>query len=215
MNSNKFTSLLAIIIMSSLTFISCKDEKVETEHRSLETETVEMQASRLALEAEAIELERKAKENEARTNSIVGVVKSNNDLSSLVAALKAANLDSILSEPGYYTVLAPSNQAFEKLSPIKRDELMKPENKHRLMEVLQNHVVSGKITSDQMADAIKNNKSGYKVKTITGEELTFTMKGDQYIIKDGYGKKSQVILGNQDASNGIIYLIDTVLMPKQ
>lgn len=215
MNTNKFTSLLAIIIMSSITFISCKDEKVETEHRSLETETMEMQASRLALEAEAIELERKAKENEARTNSIVGVAKSNNDLSSLVAALKAANLDSILSEPGYYTVLAPSNQAFEKLSPIKRDELMKPENKHRLMEVLQNHVVSGKITSDQMADAIKNNKSGYKVKTITGEELTFTMKGDQFIISDGSGKKAQVILGNQEASNGIIYIIDTVLMPKQ
>ncbi len=215
MKSNKLTNILAIVIMSTIAFTSCKDANAEAEQRRLETERIEMEASRQALEAEAVDLERRAKENEARANSIAGIAKNNNELTSLVSALKAANLAFMLTEPGNYTVFAPSNQAFEKLPKAEREELMKPENKQMLTGVLQNHVVSGKITSDQMADAIKNNKSGYKVKTITGEELTFTMKGDQFIINDGSGKKAQVILGNQEASNGIIYIIDTVLMPKQ
>src|SRR5690606_33327469 len=207
MKFNKLSIVLTLLMVFTVALTSCKDEKKEVEEMRLETERIEMEAAK---EAEAEEMAMKTKADEARANSIAGMVMKNNDLTTLVSALKAAELATMLSEPGNYTVFAPSNQAFEKLSQEQRDNLMKPENKEQLKDILQYHVVEGKITSDQLANAIKNNKSGYKVKTVKGDELTFTMSGDQYVIKDGSGKKGQVILGNQEASNGIVYIIDTV-----
>lgn len=212
MKFNKLSIVLVILMCSTMALTSCKDEKKEVEELQLETERMENEAAK---EAEAAEMAMKAKAEEARANSIAGIAMKNNDLTTLVSSLKAADLATMLSEPGNYTVFAPSNQAFEKLTQEQRDDLMKPENKEQLKGILQYHVIEGKITSDQLADAIKNNKSGYKVKTVNGDELTFTMSGDQYVIKDGSGKKGQVILGNQEASNGIVYLIDTVLMAKK
>lgn len=209
----KFKNLsiaLTVLLMSSIALTSCKDDKKEAEMQ-METERVET-----AKKAEQEQMEMKAKEDamkeEARANSIAGMAMNNNDLTTLVSALKAADLATMLSEPGNYTVFAPSNQAFEKLPQKQRDALMMPENKEMLTGVLQYHVIPGKISADQLANAIKSNKGTYKVKTVKGDELTFTMSGDQYIIKDGTGRKAQVILGNQEASNGIVYIIDTVLM---
>lgn len=209
----KFKNLsiaLTVLLMSSIALTSCKDDKKEAEMQ-METERVET-----AKKAEQEQMEMKAKEDamkeEARANSIAGMAMNNNDLTTLVSALKAADLATMLSEPGNYTVFAPSNQAFEKLPQKQLDALMMPENKEMLTGVLQYHVIPGKISADQLANAIKSNKGTYKVKTVKGDELTFTMSGDQYIIKDGTGRKAQVILGNQEASNGIVYIIDTVLM---
>lgn len=92
---------------------------------------------------------------------------------------------------------------------------MLPENKEMLSEVLTYHVVPGVINSEKLAAAIKGANGSYTFKTVTGEELTASMSGDQFVIKDGSGKKAQVILGNVPASNGIIYIIDTVLMAKK
>jgi uncharacterized surface protein with fasciclin (FAS1) repeats len=181
-----------------------------------ETEKVEQEA---AMKAEKEQMEMKAKEeemiNEARENSIAGKAMKNENLSTLVTALQSAELADMLSKPGNYTVFAPSNNAFAKLSKAKLDALMMPENKQMLTNVLQYHVVSGKITSDQLATAIKGANGSYKFKTVTGEELTAMMSGDQFIIKDGSGKKAQVILGNQEASNGIVHVIDAVLLAKK
>ncbi|MEZ4803625.1 MAG: fasciclin domain-containing protein [Gelidibacter sp.] len=213
MKSKKLLVVFTVLIMSSLSFFSCKDEKKEAEKMRMETEKVEMENAKKAEEEQmAMKAKEKAMKEEARNNSIAGKAMKNNDLTTLVSALQAADLATMLSEPGNYTVFAPSNQAFEKLPNKQRDALMLPENKEMLTGVLQYHVIPGKITSDQLAAAIKNNKGSYKVKTVKGDELTFLMSGDQYIIKDGSGKKAQVILGNQEASNGIVYIIDTVLM---
>ncbi|MCK7589003.1 fasciclin domain-containing protein [Subsaxibacter sp. CAU 1640] len=199
-----------------LTFTSCKDEQKEADKARVEAERVEMESAK---KAEQERLEREAKENaakeEARANSITGKAMKNEDLTTLVTALQSADLTNMLSEPGNYTVFAPSNHAFEKLPEKKREELMKPENKQMLKEVLQYHVLPGKISPEQLADAIKNNKGSYKVKTVKGDELTLMMDGDQYVIKDATGKKAQVVLGNQPASNGVVYVIDTVLMSKK
>ena len=213
MKFRKLNIALALLMVSSVAFTSCKDEQKEADKVRVETERVEMETAK---KAETERMEMKAKEDamkeEARANSIAGMAMTNKDLSTLVTALQAADLATMLSEPGNYTVFAPSNHAFEKLSQKQRDALMLPENKEMLTGVLQYHVIPGKITSDQLAAAIKNNKNSYKVKTVKGDELTFSMNGDQYVIKDGTGKKAQVILGNQEASNGIVYIIDTVLM---
>lgn len=216
MKFRKLSIVLSVLMMSTLAITSCKDDKKEAEKMRMETEKVEKEAE---MKAEKEQMEMKAKEDamkeEARANSIAGMAMNNNDLSTLVTALKSADLATMLSEPGDYTVFAPSNQAFQKLPQKQRDALMMPENKQMLTEVLQYHVIPGRITSDKLAAAIKNNKGNYMVKTVKGDELTFTMSGDQYIIKDGSGRKAQVILGNQEASNGIVYIIDTVLMAKK
>lgn len=202
------TALTAFVFMSS-----CEDGKKKEEQMRIETERVEMEAAeeaRMEMEAE----EARMKE-EARANSIAGQAMKNKDLTTLVSALQLAELESMLSEPGEYTVFAPSNQAFEKLTQKQRDELMKPENKQMLTDVLTYHVVQGAITSDKFADAIKGANGSYAFKTVKGDELTAMMNGDQFVIKDATGKKAQVILGNVEASNGRIYIIDTVLMSKK
>ena len=202
-------ALTAFVFMSS-----CEDGKKKEEQMRIETERIENETAQTAkLEAEAAK-EAKIKE-EARANSIAGKAMANADLSTLVGALQAADLATMLSEPGEYTVFAPSNQAFEKLSQKKRDELMMPENKEMLTNVLTYHVVPGIITSDKLATAIKGANGKYTFKTVQGDELTASMNGDQYVIKDASGKKAQVILGNVAASNGIIYVIDNVLMSKK
>ncbi|HLT34099.1 MAG TPA: fasciclin domain-containing protein [Aquaticitalea sp.] len=217
MKLNRLSIVLGVIILCSFTLVSCKDDKKESEQIRLETERVEMENAK---KAEDEKMAMKAKEDElkreeARSNSIAGKAMKNSDLTTLVSALESTDLSTMLSEPGDYTIFAPSNQAFNKLSEKEREELMMPENKERLKNVLQYHMLPGKISSDRLASVIKSNNNSYKVNTVTGEEVTLMMSGDQYIIKDGSGKKAQVILGNQEASNGIIYIIDTVLMAKR
>lgn len=213
----KKSSLFVAAALTAVVFMtSCNDGEKEKEQQRIETERVEMEAAENAkLEMEAKKANEAKLKEEARANSIAGQAMMNKDLSTLAGALQAADLSTMLSEPGEYTVFAPSNQAFEKLPQKKRDELMLPENKEMLSNVLTYHVVPGVITSDKLAAAIKGANGSYTFKTVTGEELTASMKGDQYVIKDGSGKKAQVILGNVPASNGIIYIIDTVLMAKK
>ncbi|WP_246288441.1 fasciclin domain-containing protein [Winogradskyella costae] len=192
---------------------ACNDGKKEEEKMKMEAEKVEMEANQQKeMEDKKMEEERKAMAMEI---SIAGKAMSNEDLTTLVAALKAADLATMLSEPGNYTVFAPSNQAFSKLPEGTVDNLLKPENKESLQGVLQYHVVPGKITSDKLMEAIKGGKGKYTFKTVTGEELTAMMDGDQYVIQDSRGKKAQVVQGNIDASNGIVYIINDVLMAKK
>ena len=210
----KNTSILYAVALTAFVFVSsCEDGKKKEEQMRIETERVEMEAAeeaRMEMEAEEARME-----EEARENSIAGQAMKNEDLTTLVSALQSAELATMLSEPGEYTVFAPSNQAFEKLSQKQRDDLMKPENKQMLSDVLTYHVVKGAITSDKFAAAIKGANGSYAFKTVKGDELTAMMNGDQFVIKDATGKKAQVILGNVEASNGRIYIIDTVLMSKK
>ena len=213
----KKTSILFAAALTAFVFMSsCEDGKKKEQEMKMETERVEMEnAEKAKMEMEVQQAQENKMKEEARANSIAGQAMLNKDLSTLAGALTSADLSTMLSEPGEYTVFAPSNQAFEKLPQKKRDELMMPENKKMLADVLTYHVVPGVITSDKLAAAIKGANGSYTFKTVTGDELTASMNGDQFVIKDGSGKKAQVILGNVEASNGIIHIIDTVLMAKK
>ncbi len=213
----KKTNIFLAVALTAFIFISsCEDGKKQEQQIKMENERIEMEnAEKAQIEMKAQEAKENMLKEEARANSIAGQAMANKDLSTLVGALTAADLATMLSEPGEYTVFAPSNQAFEKLPQKTRDDLMKPENKQILTDVLTYHVVPGVITSDKLAAAIKGANGAYTFKTVKGEELTASMSGDQFVIKDGSGKKAQVILGNVPASNGIIYIIDTVLMAKK
>ena len=204
--------------MAGMLTVACKNEKKDDIQLEGNT-TVEGEISEVSNADGMNDAAMKEKMDEeteaARANSIAGLAQVNADLSSLTMVLQSAQLDTMLMKPGSYTVFAPSNHAFEKLPEKTRQELMLPENKAELTSVLQYHVAPGRITSDKLDMAIKNGGGEYTFKTVNGDELTAMKNGDQIVIKDGRGKKAQVIKGNVEASNGIVYIIDDVLMAKK
>lgn len=136
------------------------------------------------------------------------------DHTTLVAAVKAAGLVETLQSAGPFTVFAPTNTAFHKLPPGTVEALLKPANKDKLTTVLTYHVVPGKISSAALISMIKKNGGTYKAKTVQGGELSFMEKGKNIIIKDEKGGMSKVTIKDVNQSNGVIHVIDTVLLPK-
>ena len=131
----------------------------------------------------------------------------------LVAAVKAAGLVDTLNSAGPFTVFAPTNDAFNKLPAGTVDTLVKPENKATLTKILTYHVVSGKITGKDIADGIKAGGGKYEMTTVEGGKLTATMKGKKIMLTDEKGGMAMVTIGNVYQSNGVIHVVDTVLMP--
>lgn len=146
--------------------------------------------------------------------NIVGVAAANPDFSTLVTAVKAANLVETLSGAGPFTVFAPTNAAFEKLPAGTVETLLKPESLDKLTAVLTYHVVSGKFEAAAVIEAINNSKGKFTVKTVQGENLTLSLKDGKVILTDAKGGTSTVILADVAASNGVIHAVDTVVMPK-
>ncbi len=132
------------------------------------------------------------------------------DHTTLVAAVKAAGLVDTLSSPGPFTVFAPTNAAFAKLPAGTVDTLLKPENKETLTKILTYHVVSGRLTA---ADLIQMAKDGKTLTTVEGEPLTISVKHHHVILTDAKGGMSTVTIANVYQSNGVIHVVDTVLMP--
>jgi uncharacterized surface protein with fasciclin (FAS1) repeats len=135
------------------------------------------------------------------------------DHTTLVAAVKAAGLVDTLSGPGPFTVFAPTNAAFDKLPNGTVDMLMKPENKDQLTKVLTYHVVAGKMTSKDIAAAIKQGGGKAMLTTVEGEPLTATMQDGKLVLTDAQGGMSTVTIKDVMQSNGVIHVVDTVLMP--
>lgn len=131
----------------------------------------------------------------------------------LVAAVKAAGLVDTLNSPGPFTVFAPTNDAFAKLPAGTVDTLVKPENKATLVKILTYHVVPGKITSKELIKAIKKGGGTYSAKTVEGGSLTFTLDDGKVKITDEKGGSAYVTVADVYQSNGMIHVIDTVLMP--
>jgi len=131
----------------------------------------------------------------------------------LVAAVKAGGLVDTLSGPGPFTVFAPTDDAFAKLPAGTVDTLVKPENKDTLVKILTYHVVPGRISSKEIAKDIKKGGGTATLKTVQGEPLTFTMSGDKIIITDAKGGTANITTADVFQSNGVIHVIDTVLMP--
>ncbi len=147
------------------------------------------------------------------TKTIVENAINSKDHTTLVAAVKAAGLAETLSGPGPFTVFAPTNAAFAKLPAGTVDALLKPENKAQLTSVLTYHVVPGTMTSKQIAAAIKAGGGKASLTTVQGEPLTAMMRGGKLMLTDAKGGMSMVTIKDVRQSNGVIHVVDTVLMP--
>lgn len=146
--------------------------------------------------------------------TIVGVAASNDNFTTLVAAVKAAGLVDVLNSDGPFTVFAPVNEAFDKLPKGTVATLLKPENKKLLTSILTYHVVAGEFKAKDVIKAIKSNNGKFSIKTVQGNMLTASLKDGKVVLKDAKGGMSTVVLTDVDASNGIVHAIDAVVMPK-
>ena len=140
------------------------------------------------------------------SKNIVQNAVNSKDHTTLVAAVKAAGLVPTLEGKGPFTVFAPTNAAFGKLPAGTVDNLVKPENKATLTKILTYHVVPGKLEASDLKD-------GQKLKTAEGEELTVKKSGSSVMIVDAKGGSATVTIPNVNQSNGVIHVVDTVLMP--
>jgi uncharacterized surface protein with fasciclin (FAS1) repeats len=131
----------------------------------------------------------------------------------LVAAVKAAGLVDTLNSAGPFTVFAPTNDAFAKLPAGTVDNLVKPENKDTLTRILTYHVVPGRISAKDIAAGIKAGGGKYVMTTVEGGKLTATMSGKKVMLTDEKGDMAAVTTANVFQSNGVIHVLDTVLMP--
>jgi uncharacterized surface protein with fasciclin (FAS1) repeats len=136
------------------------------------------------------------------------------DHTTLVAAVKAAGLVDTLSGPGPFTVFAPTNAAFAKLPPGAVEMLIEPENKAKLTKILTCHVVAANALSPAIAKMIKDDKGTHPVKTIGGCVLQAKMAGEKITLTDENGNVATVTIADVKQSNGVIHVIDTVVLPK-
>lgn len=147
------------------------------------------------------------------TKNIVENAVNSADHTTLVAAVKAAGLVDTLQGPGPFTVFAPTNEAFNKLPAGTVDNLVKPENKATLTKVLTYHVVAGKWSAADLKKKIKEGKGTAELTTVEGGKLWATTDGKKIMLKDEKGGMATVTIANVNQSNGVIHVIDTVLMP--
>jgi uncharacterized surface protein with fasciclin (FAS1) repeats len=147
------------------------------------------------------------------TKNIIENAVNSKDHTTLVAAVKAAGLVETLQGTGPFTVFAPTNAAFEKLPAGTVDNLLKPENKGTLTAVLTYHVLSGRFSSAEVAKAIKAGNGKAEFTTVQGNKLWATMQGKDVVLKDEKGNVAKITIMDVNQSNGVIHVIDTIVMP--
>jgi uncharacterized surface protein with fasciclin (FAS1) repeats len=148
------------------------------------------------------------------SKNIVENAVNSKDHTTLVAAVKAAGLVETLQSAGPFTVFAPVNKAFDMLPAGTVDNLLKPENKTALTTVLTYHVVAGKLNAKDIAKLIKAGGGKATLKTVAGGSLTAMMKGKAIVLKDESGGMAVITIKDVNQSNGVIHVIDHVLLPK-
>ena len=149
-----------------------------------------------------------------KTKDIIDNAVNSKDHTTLVAAVKAAELVETLKGAGPFTVFAPTNAAFDKIPKATLDGLLKPESKKALTGILTYHVVAGKMDAASILKAIEEGKGKATLKTVAGGTLTATLEGKDVIVTDEKGGKSKVTIADVMQSNGVIHVVDSVLMPK-
>ncbi|OZV68476.1 fasciclin domain-containing protein [Winogradskyella aurantia] len=192
----KTIKTLSILALSTFLFVGCGDKKKE------DTEATEVE--------DVMEVE----EVEEVTPNIVEVASGNDNFSTLVAAVVAADLAETLSGEGPFTVFAPTNDAFAKLPEGTVDTLLLPENKDQLTGILTYHVISGKFEAAAVVDAITNNDGKFTVTTVQGGTIDLSLNDGNVVLTDAKGGSATVVIADVAASNGVIHAIDTVVMPK-
>ena len=186
---------MAVAIIGLFATTSCKTSKTE-----------EAKEETVAMVADVVET--------VQTPNIVGVASSNENFTTLVAAVKAAGLVETLSSAGPFTVFAPTNAAFAKLPEGTVATLLQPENKATLTSILTYHVVSGKFDATAVVEAIKANNGAFTITTVQGGKLVASLMEGNVMLKDEKGNMSTVVIADVAASNGVIHAIDSVVMPK-
>lgn len=150
----------------------------------------------------------------AQKKDIVDVAAGSEAHSTLVAAVKAADLVSVLKGAGPFTVFAPVNDAFSKLPAGTVESLLKPENKSTLTKILTYHVIAGDLDAAAVLDAIKKGNGKASLKTVSGGMLTASLDNGKVKLTDEKGGAAYVTATDLKASNGVIHVIDTVVLPK-
>lgn len=201
MQKNLF-SFLAVAAISSSIFVACNNE-AKTDKETT-TDTVKMEEPKMEEEKGVMV----GGANMVASKDIVDNAAGSADHTTLVAAVKAADLVETLKSAGPFTVFAPTNEAFNKLPAGTVDNLLKPENKAALAGILTYHVVAGGFKSTDLKD-------GQKVKTVQGDELTIGYKDGKWTVTDAKGGVANITIADVISSNGVTYVIDAVLMPKK
>jgi uncharacterized surface protein with fasciclin (FAS1) repeats len=147
------------------------------------------------------------------TKDIVDNAVNSKDHTTLVAAVQAAGLVETLKSAGPFTVFAPTNEAFNKLPAGTVETLVKPENKATLTKILTYHVVAGKMNAKDIAAKIKAGNGKATLTTVQGGTLTAMMTGGKLVLTDEKGGTSTVTIADVNQKNGVIHVVDTVLMP--
>lgn len=132
----------------------------------------------------------------------------------LVAAVKAADLVGTLKSDGPFTIFAPTNSAFDKLPDGTVNTLLKPENKNQLVKILTYHVIAGKFKAKDVVAAIQKGGGKVTLDTVSGDKITVMMKGKNVVLKDENGNISTITATDLEGSNGVIHVIDSVVLPK-
>ena len=148
------------------------------------------------------------------SKNIIQNAVNSKDHTTLVAAVKAAGLVDTLSGPGPFTVFAPTNAAFAALPAGTVESLLKPENKAALAKVLTYHVVAGRMSANDLMAAVKRGGGQATLTTVEGEPLMVMQSGNQLWIEDAQGNKARITTGDVMQSNGVIHVVNKVLMPK-
>ena len=203
----KIKMLFTVLALSAIVFTSCEDGKKKEQEEKERMEQMEAEKeAEMKAEKEKMEME---------SNSIAAKATETDTLSTLVSALKAAELAEMFkTEEGPFTVFAPHNGAFNNVDAATLESLMKPENKEKLADVLKYHVVSGEVTSQQLVQAINENDGEYEISTVGGGTLVASLDGENVILTDENGNKATVVMADVDASNGVVHVIDAVVMKK-
>ncbi len=152
--------------------------------------------------------------NWGHEKDIVDVAAGDDNFGTLVAAVQAADLVGTLKSDGPFTVFAPTNEAFDKLPTGTVESLLKPSNKSQLAGILTYHVVAGKFDAGDIVEAIKLGGGEATIKTVQGGKLTATMRAKSVILTDENGGQSFVTATDVRASNGIVHVLDAVVLPK-
>lgn len=149
----------------------------------------------------------------AQKKDVVDIAIGSKDHTTLVVAVRAADLVATLKSEGPFTVFAPTNAAFDKLPNGTVDNLLKPESKEALAGILTYHVVAGNINAAAVLKAIKDGKGKAVLTTVNGATLTATLSGKTVVLTDAKGGKSKVLVTDLVGTNGVVHVIDTVLLP--
>lgn len=147
------------------------------------------------------------------SKNIVQNAINSKDHTTLVAAVKAAGLVPTLESPGPFTVFAPTNTAFDKLPAGTVETLLKPENKDKLKSILTYHVVPGRLTTQDLREKIKDGGGKAELKTVEGEPLTVMEKNGKFWLEDAKGDTAEITVSNVLQSNGVIQVINAVMLP--